>query len=87
MNRTLFNRAGRYKAQSGFTLIELALTAVLVLIPILAVTVLLVNGQNTWNAIYQSTTNRVYTDSQAVLTVFGQTGRKSNRPSCPTGWA
>lgn len=76
------NAVSRFRnAERGFTMIELTTAIVLAIIPILAVSVLLVNGQNAWTDIYQSTTDRVHADSQAVLIAFGQTGRKSNRLS------
>ena len=76
------NAVGRNRnAERGFTMIELTMAIVLAIISILAVSVLLVNGQNAWTDIYQSTTDRVHADSQAVLITFGQTGRKSNRLS------
>ena len=81
MNRPMMGTLRQQKTHRGFTLVELMLAAVLIIIPVITVSVLLVNGQNAWSNVYESTTAPIYADSQAAMIAFGQTGRKSNRLS------
>ncbi len=63
----------------GFTLVELTVTMVVSLILILTVGVVLVGGQRAWQWAYETANKKIKQDAEAVMLVFGNMGRKSNR--------
>ena len=62
----------------GFTLIGLMIAAVLVLIPIFAIGVVLVDNQRGWQAMYNRVYSDVATDSYVAGKVFDATVRKAS---------
>ena len=67
--------------RSGFTLIELMITAAISFILVLVVGVLLVGGQRFWLQTYNDSQKQIKQDAQAIMIKFGSMGRRSNRIS------
>jgi hypothetical protein len=67
------------RQRRGFTLVELAVTAVLSVILILTVGIVLIGGQHAWQCKYNIANKKIKQDAEAVMLVFGSVGRKSNR--------
>lgn len=65
--------------RSGLSLIELLITMVVSSVLVLAVGVLLVGGQRSWQRTYDQANSKMQQDSQAVMYAWGSVGRKSNR--------
>ncbi len=63
----------------GFTLIELTVTMVLVLILLLTVGAVVTSGHRAWQLTYNSANKKIKRDAEAVMLVFGSVGRKSNK--------
>lgn len=67
----------------GFTMIELVVTMVIALPLILAVGVLLVGGQRSWQNTYASAHKKIKQDASTVTIAFGSMGRRGNRLHTP----
>ncbi len=65
--------------QRGFTLISLMIATALVVIPILAIGVVLVDCQRAWQAMYNRTFSGVATDSYVARRTFDAVIRKASR--------
>lgn len=67
------------KFRSGLTLYELIVTMVIAPIIILAVSVLLIGGQRSWQQTYNSAHKEIKLQAQDVMITFGSIARRSNR--------
>jgi hypothetical protein len=72
-------RYKRHKFRSGFTLTELTITMAINLTLVLAVGILLVNGNRVWQQTFNSANKSINNDALVVTTAFGSIGRKANR--------
>lgn len=63
----------------GLTLVELLITMLVSSVMVLAVGILLVGGQRSWQRTYNQANSKMRQDSQAVMYAWGSVGRKSNR--------
>lgn len=66
-------------SRSGLTMVEMLITMTLNLLIIMAVGVLLVSGNRSWQNTYNLVSGDMRQDALAVATAFGNVGRKSNR--------
>lgn len=69
----------RKKFSYGLSLVELIITMLVSSVLALAVGVLLVGGQRSWQNTYAQANSKIRMDSQAIMNAFGSVGRKSNR--------
>ena len=67
-----------WKWAGGVTLVELITTMVIAVIPLSAVTVLVVGGQHSWGKTYLAANRRIKLDAENSCTIFGKLGRKSD---------
>jgi len=72
------NRKG-HRARKGFTLVELMITSVVVLIVGLAVGVVIVDGQTGWNTMYDRLNSNVVTDGYVARKKFDNVMRSASR--------
>ena len=66
------------KWAGGVTLIELITTMIIAVIPLSAVTVLVIGGQHSWGKTYLSANRKIKSDAEASCAMFGKLGRKSD---------
>lgn len=69
----------RPKAPRGFTLVELMITAVIMVIVGLAIGVVIVDGQTGWNTMYDRLNSDVVTDGYAARKKFDAVMRSASR--------
>lgn len=69
----------RHRAQKGFTLVELMITTVIMLIVGLAVGVVIVDGQTGWNTMYDRLNSNVVTDGYVARKKFDNVMRNASR--------
>jgi len=67
------------KKDHGFTLLELVVAIVILMIPLLVLGSLMAFGQQRWLAIYRSAHDTVQQDALVTRTTFSHLGRKANR--------
>jgi len=67
------------KAPGGFTLVELVITAAITSIVALAIGVVIVDGQSSWNHMYDRVNSDVVTDGYVARTKFDVVMRKASR--------
>jgi prepilin-type N-terminal cleavage/methylation domain-containing protein len=67
------------KAAGGFTLVELVITAAIMSIVALAIGVVIVDGQSSWNVMYDRVNGDVITDGYVARTKFDAVMRKASR--------
>ncbi len=67
-----------WKWAGGVTLIELVTTMVIAVIPLSAVTVLVIGGQHSWGKTFLSANRRIKLDAENSCTIFGRIGRMSD---------
>jgi prepilin-type N-terminal cleavage/methylation domain-containing protein len=67
------------KALRGFTLVELVITAAIMTIVALAIGVVIVDGQSSWNVMYSRVNSDVVTDGYVARRKFDVVMRKASR--------
>jgi prepilin-type N-terminal cleavage/methylation domain-containing protein len=67
------------KAAGGFTLVELVITAAIMSIVALAIGVVIVDGQTSWNVMYDRANSDVITDGYVARVKFDAVMRKASR--------
>lgn len=68
----------RLRAPRGFTLVELVITAAILSIVALAIGVVIVDGQTSWNVMYDRVNSDVVTDGYVARTKFDAVMRKAS---------
>lgn len=69
----------RPRAPRGFTLVELVITAAIMSIVALAIGVVIVDGQSSWNVMYNRVNSDVVTDGYVARKKFDAVMRKASR--------
>jgi len=69
----------RHRARKGFTLVELMITMVIMLIVGLAIGVVIVDGQTGWNTMYNRLNSDVVTDGYVARKKFDAVMRSASR--------
>lgn len=69
----------RFKIAGGFTLVELMITAVIMVIVGFAIGVVIVDGQSTWNTMYDRINSDVASDGYVARKKFDAVMRKASR--------
>jgi len=64
---------------SGFTVIELAITVIVMVIPILVVGIILADSHRSWHAMYNRVNSDVVTDSYIAAKVFDRLVRRASK--------
>jgi len=75
----------RRSAPRGFTLVELVITAAIVSIIALAIGVVIVDSQSSWNTMYDRANSDVVTDGYVVRKKFDAVMRKASREKIVLG--
>ncbi len=70
-----------HKTRSGFSMVELVVTIIVVVVLVPVVGVLLIGGHRAWSNTYISAHKRIKQDAQTIMLTFGSIGRMSNRNS------
>jgi hypothetical protein len=81
-NIKLFNRSGLRK---GATFVELLITVVISVIPLSAVGVLIVGGQQNWHKAFRASNREIEIQGQAATAIFSNIGRKAYIANCVLG--
>lgn len=81
MNRRKPKAAGGFTRHmyGGFTIVELVMTAAIMSIVALAIGVVIVDGQSSWNVMYDRVNSDVITDGYVARTKFDAVMRKASR--------
>jgi hypothetical protein len=74
-----------YKTRCGFSMVELVVTIIVVVVLIPVVGVLLIGGHRAWSNTYLSAHKKIKQDAQTVMLTFGSIGRTANRNSQKPG--
>lgn len=72
--------------QHGFTMVELAVTMIIMVIPILVIGIILADSHRGWNIMYNRTYADVVTDSYVTRKVFDAIVRKANSGLSEDDW-
>lgn len=76
------NLSGRRRVRKGLTLIELAVTCAISVIPVAAIGVMFVGGQRDWERTYQRANRITEIEGHGATAIFGQMGRLSYSEYC-----
>ena len=74
--------SGRCRVRKGLTLIELAMTCAISIIPVTAVGIMFVGGQRDWQQMYQRANRVTEIEGHGSTAIFGQIGRVSYSEYC-----
>jgi hypothetical protein len=77
-----FSLRGKRRLAKGVTLIEVAMAAAIMMVPISAILVLLVRGHRDWVTGYNLANRQIEIDGHASAAIFDRVGRKSDYNNC-----
>ena len=74
--------AGRGRFAKGVTLIEMAVTAAIAIMPVVAVGVMITGSQRSWRQMHRAASSKTESQGHMATALFGAIGRRSYSDNC-----